>query len=141
MKIVELKEFSNEYLDAIRKLMYQLTPEPLPFTESDCRELIASPGSHLFLLKDENCVAGMLTVSIYRTPTGRKAWIEDVVVDETFRGRGLGRMLTQYAIDFAKAQRADLLMLTSSPSRIAANKLYQTIGFERKITNVYRMMF
>jgi ribosomal protein S18 acetylase RimI-like enzyme len=141
MKIIEVDEFSNEYLDAIQRLICMLTPEPYEFTEADYKALLASGSSHLFLLKDEHSIIGMFTVGIYRSPTGSKAWIEDVVVDEAYRGKGLGRLLTQYAIDFAKSQRVDLLMLTSNPSRIAANKLYQTVGFERKETNVYRIKF
>jgi ribosomal protein S18 acetylase RimI-like enzyme len=82
----------------------------------------------------------MLTVGIYHSPTGGKAWIEDVVVDENFRGQGLSKLLVLHAIEFVKSQHIPLLMLTSNPSRIAANKLYQSMGFERKETNVYRMI-
>ena len=98
MKIIKIKEFSNEYLDAIQILIRLLTSEPLQFTEADLRKLLASDSSHLFLLMDDNDVVGILTVGIYRSPTGTKAWIEDVVVDEVYRRMGLGRMLTQHAI-------------------------------------------
>ena len=74
-------------------------------------------------------------------PTGGKAWIEDVVVDETFRGQGLSKLLVAHAIEFTKSKGIPSLMLTSNPKRIAANKLYQAMGFERKETNVYRMKF
>jgi ribosomal protein S18 acetylase RimI-like enzyme len=141
MKIIEVKDYSDEYLDAIQRLTSLLTSESLQFTEEDYRELIASDSSHLFLIMDDNQIAGMATVGIYRSPTGTKAWIEDVAVEKAYRGRGLGRKLTQHAIDFAKSQQADSLMLTSNPSRLAANNLYQSIGFERKETNVYRMKF
>ena len=142
MNIIKVKDFSNEYLEAIRRLVGFLTADSLDFSEADFRELLAFDSSHLFILKEDNsCIIGMLTMGIYRSPTGTKAWIEDVAVDETYRGKGWGRMLVQYAIDFAKSQRADLLMLTSNPSRIAANNLYQSIGFERKETNVYQIKF
>lgn len=81
----------------------------------------------------------MLTVGIYHSPTGGKAWIEDVVIDEAYRGKGLSKMLVRHAIDFVKSQGISALMLTSNPKRTAANKLYQTMGFEQKETNVYRM--
>jgi len=139
MKIIEVNEFTIEYFDAVQKFLSLLNPDHHPFTEENYRELLACGNSHLFFLLDEHIIAGMATVGIYRSPTGTKAWIEDVVVDEACRGKGLGRMLTQHAIDFAKSQQADSLMLTSNPSRIAANKLYQRMGFERKETNVYRM--
>ena len=139
MKIIEVNEFTNEYLAAVQKLLGLLTSESHQFTERNFRELLACDNSHLFFLFDGNTVAGMTSAGIYRTPTGTKAWIEDVVVDESCRGKGFGRMLTQYAIDFMQSQKVDLLMLTSNPSRIAANNLYQSMGFERKETNVYRM--
>ena len=92
------------------------------------------------LMQDEQ-VAGMLTVGIYYSPTGGKAWIEDVVVDEAFRGQGLSKLLVAHAIQFVESKQIPLLMLTSNPTRVAANKLYQAMGFGRKETNVYRMTF
>ena len=98
------------------------------------------PHSHLFLLFHGGSIVGMLTVGIYLSPTGSKAWIEDVVVEEASRGLGLGRMLVAHAIDFCRQQQVDTLMLTSNPKRIAANTLYRSLGFEQKETNVYRMV-
>ena len=140
MKIIEVNESTQEYVDAIQKFVCLLTSKPTPFTEEDLKKMLASGNSHLFFLQDDNHIAGMITVGIYRSPTGLKAWIEDVVVDDAYRGKGFGRMLTQHAIDYAQSQQADVLMLTSNTSRIVANNLYQTIGFERKETNMYRMV-
>ena len=81
----------------------------------------------------------MLTMCIDRRPTGCKAWIEDVVVDEKSRGQGLSNHLFTHAVRFVKEQGIPLIMLTSNPTRIAANKLYQKLGFAQKQTNVYRM--
>ena len=81
----------------------------------------------------------MLTVGNYFSPTGRKAWIEDVVVDSSMRGKGYGAMLVNHAIDYVRTLTPCTLMLTSNPSRIAANELYRTRGFEPKHTNVYKM--
>jgi ribosomal protein S18 acetylase RimI-like enzyme len=139
MKIIEVNEFSAEYAGAVQRFVNLLTSEPQQFTEEDFKKLLASENSHLFFLFDDDIIAGMATAGIYRSPTGAKAWIEDVVIDEAHREKGLGRMLTQHVIDFVKSRQADFLMLTSNPSRIAANKLYQSMGFERRETNVYRM--
>lgn len=139
--IVEIKTYSPAYHAAIQHFLNQLTPESMTFTESMFKELLASTNSYLFFLMQEEKIAGMLTVGIYHSPTGGKAWIEDVVVDEAFRGQGLSKLLVNHAIEFVKSQHIPLLMLTSNPSRIAANKLYQAMGFERKETNVYRMGF
>lgn len=110
-------------------------------TENMFRQLLESENSHLFFIMKDEQIAGMLTVGIYFSPTGGKAWIEDVVVDETFRGQGLSKLLVAHAIEFVKSKQIPSLMLTSNPKRIAANKLYQAMGFERRETNVYRMKF
>ena len=139
--IIEIKTYSPEYLKAMQRFLDQLTTSPMVLTESMFQELLKSENSHLFFIMKDEQIAGMLTVGIYHSPTGGKAWIEDVVVDETFRGQGLSKLLVAHAIEFVKSQQIPLLMLTSNPKRIAANKLYQAMGFERKETNVYRMKF
>jgi ribosomal protein S18 acetylase RimI-like enzyme len=82
----------------------------------------------------------MLTLVIYSTPAGRHAWIEDVVVDEAFRGRQLGEALTREAIGMAREAGAKAVSLTSRPAREAANRLYQKMGFLRWETNLYRLL-
>ena len=114
-QIIEILEYKPEYLEATRKFLTQLTTRPIQLTEEAFRYTLASANSHLFFLLDDKAVAGMLTVGIYHSPTGGKAWIE------------------------VKSQGIPALMLTSNPKRTAANKLYQTMGFEQKETNVYRM--
>ena len=139
--IIEVNTYSLEYQEAMQRFLDQLTSHPMTLTEPMFRQLLESANSHLFFLMKDEQIAGMLTVGIYYSPTGGKAWIEDVVVDETFRGQGLSKLLVAHAIEFVKSKRIPLLMLTSNPKRIAANKLYQAMGFERKETNVYRMKF
>jgi GNAT superfamily N-acetyltransferase len=140
-KIVEIKNYSLEYQEAMQRFLDQLTSSPMTLTEEMFNQLLASPHSHLFFLWKDEQIAGMLTVGIYYSPTGGKAWIEDVVVDESFRGQGLSKLLVAHAIDFTQSKQIPTLMLTSNPKRVAANKLYQAMGFERKETNVYRMKF
>ena len=139
--IVEINTYSPTYQEAIQRFLNQLTPEPMTFSENMFKELLSSKNSHLFFLFQGEEIAGMLTIGTYHSPTGGKAWIEDVVVDEAFRGQGLSKLLVAHAIEFVKSQRIPLVMLTSNPKRVTANKLYQTMGFERKETNVYRMCF
>ena len=139
--IVEIKTYSAEYHEAMQRFLDQLTTNPMTLTEEMFRQLLASVNSHLFFLMKDEQIAGMLTVGIYHSPTGGKAWIEDVVVDEAFRGQGLSKLLVAHAIEFTKLQGIPSLMLTSNPKRIAANRLYQAMGFGRKETNVYRMKF
>jgi len=139
MKITEITAFEKDHLEVARKLLFLLVPEQSDIKEADFRALLASENSHLFFLFDDTTIAGMVSVGIYKSPSGIRAWIEDVVVDIPYRGMGLGRMLVQHAIDFAKSQRAEWLLLTTNPKRIAANNLYQSLGFELRETNVYRM--
>ena len=139
--IIEIKTYSQEYHEAMQRFLNQLTTSPMVLTESMFHQLLASENSHLFFIMKDEQIAGMLTVGIYYSPTGGKAWIEDVVVDETFRGQGISKLLVAHAIEFVESKQIPLLMLTSNPKRIAANKLYQAMGFERKETNVYRMKF
>ena len=83
-------------------------------------------------------IIGALTLAVFRIPTGVRAWIEDVVVDESARGRGVGETLTREAIRHASERGARTVDLTSRPSRVAANRLYQRVGFVERETRVYR---
>ncbi|MDE5677729.1 GNAT family N-acetyltransferase [Phocaeicola sp.] len=139
IEIVEVKDFIPDYTDAMQKLLNQLTNRPVKLTEAILRQIISQENTHLFFLLADKKIAGMLTVGIYYSPTGGKAWIEDVIVDEAYRGQGLGKQLVEHAIQYVKTQSIPLLMLTSRATRTAANKLYRQAGFEQKQTNVYRM--
>ena len=138
MKIEELTDFSITALDAINGLLPQLSPSVVALDESDLRNIVDSESTKLFLAIDEDGVFGMLSLVLFRIPTGRKAWVEDVVVDEKARGRGVGKLLTEHAIQVAREHGAHSVDLTSRPSREAANALYQRVGFEQRETNVYR---
>lgn len=140
-KIFEVKEFDPVYVGIINELLSQLTSSPVPFTVTDLQTMIVSGSSHLFLISYEDEIAGMLTVGSYKTPTGQKHWIEDVVVDQRFRGKALGYKLVEHAIRYVESLGNSILMLTSSPARVAANQLYRSVGFEPKETNVYKMTF
>lgn len=138
--LIELTAYDPHYHHAIAELLAQLTPHPLPMSEAQLRRVVEDTASHLYLLLTEERVVGMLTLGLYHSPTGAKGWIEDVVVHSSERGLGYGKMLVQHAIDEARKAGVAQLMLTSNPLRIAANRLYQTMGFQRKETNCYRMV-
>ena len=138
--IIAPTEYVATHYEGVCRLLKQLTTRHIDFTPEKYQALIESPCSHLFLLLCDNHVAGMITVGIYLSPTGSKAWIEDVVVAEDFRGHGFGRMLVAHAITDLKQKGVETLMLTSNPKRIAANTLYRSMGFERKETNLYKLV-
>ena len=138
--ITQLTSSDAQTADTIRALIEQLTGRDSSFGEEELRALIANNASHLFIMREQEEVVGMLTLGIYLSPTGRKAWVEDVVVDITYRSRGFGRALINHAIRYCEEHLAPCtLMLTSNPQREAANALYRTSGFEQKITNVYKL--
>jgi ribosomal protein S18 acetylase RimI-like enzyme len=137
--IREVTTFDSSLVEPIRSLFRQLTSREIAFSEESLRQIISDKASRLFLLYSDNTVAGMLTLGIYSAPTGRKAWVEDVVVDSQYRGRGLGRQLVQYAISYVRTLSPVTLMLTSNPQRTEANALYRREGFEQRCTNVYKM--
>lgn len=138
-EITEITEYQPRYQEAVQHLMDQLTTHPVELTENMFKQILSSKNSHLFFLWQDDEIAGMLTVGTYFSPTGSKAWIEDVVVDSRYRGKGLSKKLVAHAIAFTKSLHISTLMLTSNPKRIAANKLYQSMDFKTKETNVYKM--
>jgi ribosomal protein S18 acetylase RimI-like enzyme len=142
VKIKEITEYNPEIKNTVDSLLSLLLGTPAPISELQLKAIITSNNSHLFFAMDDHeAYMGMMTVGIYYAPTGKKGWIEDVVVNEAFRRQGIGKKLIEFAIQFAKQQHVDLLTLTSRPQKIAANNLYKNIGFEKKETNVYKMVF
>ncbi len=140
-RFIEIEDLKPDYLEAINRLIAQLSTSSHTFTEAELNSLIASPQSHLYALEYDEKIIGMVTLCIYQCPTGRKAWIEDVVVDQNHRGKGYGKLMVRMAMEECQNRGNVTLMLTSRPSRIVANQLYQSLGFEKRETNVYKMKF
>ena len=127
-----------ELLDALQRLLPQLSPgRPVP-TTAQLKELMAAHGSTLLLARDEvGRIVGTLTLVVFRTTTELRARIEDVVVDESARGKGLGEQLVREALRLGRERGARSVTLTSRRDRDAANRLYERIGFDQRDTNVY----
>jgi len=141
MKIKEVTRFSIRVFDAVLRLLPQLDPDLKPPTKEYFKKVLSSEMSHFFVCEYENKEIGIFTVVTCIVPTGTKVWIEDVVVDELYRGRGLGCELIRHAIEYARSTGAKCVDLTSKPSRIAANNLYRKCDFVLRDTNVYRYQF
>ena len=137
--IERIVEMDNALISPINSLLRQLTSREIALTESSLRQIIEDDACRLFIIYCGHEVAGMLSLGIYSSPTSRKAWIEDVVVDKKHRGKGLGRQLLQHAINYTRELSPITLMLTSNPARMEANALYRSEGFEQRCTNVYKM--
>ena len=131
---------TDELVIGLNQLLPQLSTTASPLTTTDVEELVASPSSTVFVARDEGRLVGTLTLVIFSIPTGRRAWIEDVVVDESARGSGVAEALTNAAIVESRRRDVRTIDLTTRPSRNAANRLYLRLGFELRETNVYRFV-
>ena len=127
-----------EILDGLHRLIPQLSKSAAPMTLDDLAEIVTSPATPFFIARVDGCIVGSLTLVVFRLPTGVRAWIEDVVVDQGARGRGIGAELNLTAIRLATELGARTVDLTSRPSRDAANRLYRRLGFVERESNVYR---
>ena len=138
VQVAPVVSASAEVLDACHRLIPQLSSSSLPLTLSELEEIVDGNSTVLFAARHDGDIVGLLTLAIFRIPTGVRAWIEDVVVDELARGSGVGEALSRAALAEAARRGAKTVELTSRPSREGANRLYQRIGFVRRDTNVYR---
>ena len=131
---------TGSQIDDLLGLMKELNAE-LNVTPLQQQRSVASPGTRIFIAEnDEKHIVGCATLCVFESPTGRKASVEDVVVLPAYRGQGIGRTLLTRIIDFARTKLAPIdLHLTSMPSRVEANALYEALGFEKRETNVYAM--
>ncbi|GAC1361068.1 MAG: hypothetical protein NVSMB4_19130 [Acidimicrobiales bacterium] len=129
---------STDIVEAFARLIPQLSSSNPPPGPDELAEMIATPGTTVLVARLGTQIVGTLTLVVFRIPTGLRAWIEDVVVDDAARGHGVGAALTEAAIDVATRLGAKTVDLTSRPSREAANRLYQRLGFEQRTSNLYR---
>jgi ribosomal protein S18 acetylase RimI-like enzyme len=154
LRVSAAEEVTDELVGAVHRLLPQLSSSARFPNGAEIGEIVASRATTLLVARDdggpatsddpgeaggpEGRIVGMLTLVTFRIPTGVRAWIEDVVVDNAVGRRGVGTALMQAALELAQAQGAGTVDLTSRPSREAANHMYQKVGFELRQTNVYR---
>lgn len=156
MEIQELQNYTQSQFDDLKQLMSELS-DRVNFTQTDLLSVLKDSNCHLYVFLEcltpgpssssaklrtgavEGRIIGCATLCVFHSPTGTKASIEDVVVSSSYRGQHLGKQLMEYVLQQAKAYAPVELHLTSNPMRVAANKLYQSIGFQKKETNCYQM--
>lgn len=148
MTVSEVTEVTPELVGAFENLIPQLSRSAKPMSKKQLKSFLAQPGVHLFIYRavpvgeepipGMDPILGMLTLVTFEIPTGKRAWIEDVVVDGAARGQGAGQALVEEAIARASELGCVTVDLTSRPSREAANRLYVRCGFEPRETNIYR---
>lgn len=140
MYIEKVSEVTEELYKALQRLVPQLGAHKVPPTLDELNELVRSEASTLVVAREpdeSSAIVGILCLTVYRVPTGLRSIIEDVIVDESMRRRGVGEALVRYAIDLAREAGAEGISLTSNPQREAANQLYQAMGFQLRQTNPY----
>ena len=140
MYIGKVSEVTEELQDALQRLVPQLGVHKIPPTLQELKELIKSESSTLLAARypdEDSAIAGILSLTIYRVPTGIRSIIEDLVVDKKTRRRGIGEALVRHAIELAREVGADGVSLTSNSQREEANQLYQSLGFDLRKTNPY----
>ena len=142
MRIETATEATDELLDAFQRLIPQLTKNPPRLSRDEITALVKSTGSTLLVARaDDDSIIAVLSLTVYRVPTGIRSIIEDVIVDESARGQGIGEALTRQALEVAKEAGAAHVTLTSNPRREAANRLYQRMGFSKRETTAYIYKF
>jgi len=140
MQIEIVYQADVELYEAFQRLIPQLTSNNPPPTHEELKSLINEPSSTLLVARNElGQIIGALNLTVYRVPTGVRSIIEDVIVDVSARGQGIGEALMFRAIEIAKEKGASGISLTSNPMRVAANALYLKLGFQKRETNAYQL--
>jgi ribosomal protein S18 acetylase RimI-like enzyme len=136
-----LGEVTDEVVEAFGRLLPQLSTSSKPLDAAALEAMVASPAVTVLLARTNGHIAGSLTLAMFPIPTGLRAWIEDVVVDQSARGQGVGALLTQEALRLASAAGARTVDLTTRPAREAAGRLYERAGFNQRDSRLYRYAF
>ncbi len=140
--IHEVSHVDDELVEAFARLIPQLSSSNPPPDAAMLETIVSSDASHLLIARTEaGTIVGSMTLVLFPIPTAVRAWIEDVVVDGDARGMGVGQLINERAVEMAREAGAKTVDLTSRPSREAANRLYQRMGFTERDTNVYRYTF
>lgn len=138
--ITRITSATPNVVTSLNALLPQLSSSAEPLTLETLTAIVENENSYLLVATNEaSQIVGTLTLATFQIPSGRRAWIEDVVVSESARGEGIGRQLVENAIDVAREIGAKSIDLTSRPAREAANALYVAVGFELRTTNVFRL--
>ena len=132
----ELLTYTPSDFTDLASLMQELSGN-IVFTRESLGRMLADPNSHLYVIREEGRIVACACLCIFHQPFSTDATIESVVVSSKMRGKGLGRKLMEHLLTEAARMKVDCIHLTSNPSRVAANALYQKMGFEKKVTNCY----
>jgi len=141
VQVEVLDKVTGEVVEAFGRLLPQLSSSAPPLDQEALDAIIECPANTVLIARSAGVITGTLTLVMFPVPTGLRAWIEDVVVDESARGQGIGEVLTREALRLADEAGARTVDLTSRPARVAAGRLYEKLGFAVRDTRMYRFKF
>jgi len=141
VRVEVLDKVTDEAVEAFARLLPQLSSSAAPLDRAALEQVVGAPATTILVARSGNTISGTLSLVMFPIPTGVRAWIEDVIVDEAARGQGIGEALTVQALRLAEAAGARTVDLTSRPSRQAAGRLYERVGFQARSTRLYRYSF
>ena len=136
-----LDKVTDEAVEAFARLLPQLSSSAPPLDRAALEQVVGAPATTILVARSGDTISGTLSLVMFPIPTGVRAWIEDVIVDQAARGQGIGEALTVQALRLAEAAGARTVDLTSRPSREAAGRLYERVGFQARSTRLYRYSF
>lgn len=134
-------ELTDDLADALTRLLPQVSRRGGNLTRARIQHVLEWPGSTIYVARIDGRIVGAATLTVLVTLVGQMGYLEEVVVDEEARGHGIGKALIHAVLDDAQARGLDCVELTSRSERAAANRLYQSVGFTIRNTNVYRYTF
>jgi ribosomal protein S18 acetylase RimI-like enzyme len=138
--IEEVTAPEQNLTETLRSLVSLLGQDNVPLSDADVLSMLESPNTKLLVARDGNVIVGMITLLVFRIPFLKKSIVEDLVVAANYQKHGIGKHLLEKAITVAKSEGASYLDLTSRPHRTAANIFYERFGFEKRNTNIYRLV-
>ncbi len=141
VRVEVLREVTDEVIGTFNRLLPQLSSSAPPLDRAALDRLVGSDATTVLMARADGRMVGTLSLVMFPIPTGLRAWIEDVIVDQAARGQGIGEALTMAALRLAEEAGARTVDLTSRPSREAAGRLYERIGFQSRDTRAYRFAF
>ena len=141
IKVIELRRATPKILKDINNLLPQLSKTPKRLSLNFLNSIVKDKNTWLVVAKDGAQIVGMATLILTISPNGKRAKVEDVVVDENHRGKGIGEEISKKLIAIAKSKKVRRIELTTGQRRIAAHKLYEKVGFKKVDSDVYRIIF
>ena len=138
--IEQVKTFTPRLAEDVRNLTKQIGNNYKELTDQDVKDMLEASSNNLIIARLGEQIVGMVTVLIFRIPYAKKGYIDDLIVDESYRGHGLGSQLLDRALVLAKEKEVAYIDFTSRPRRVAGNTLYEKLGFKKRDTNVYRLI-